>query len=121
MRFFVGTPVVASSSANLAATASSGGGANAVVSLAAPASSGGQRVLSEALWSYSTTPAPGGIKVFDGTSSGAVLLDLDITAAGVDGIVFAPLTGTPGNAVTVELLQAGSSITGKLAAYGRLL
>lgn len=118
MSYFKGFPVSATSSGNLAASASSGGGANATVTLAAPGATSQRRYLTEVVWSYSTTPAPGGLSVYNGTSSGALMLALDITAGGPDSLTFGPLGGSPGNAVTVQLLQAGSSIIGKLAAYG---
>lgn len=120
-QFFKPLPINASSSENLATSDSSGGGANAVVSLSAPATTGRKRVLNEVMFSYSTTPETGGLKVFNGTSSGALMLDLAITADGPDAFFFPPLAASQGKGLTVELLQAGSSITGKLVAYGDIL
>ena len=119
-----GLSVFATSSGNIAATASCGGtsdGLDAMLSListAAPASSGISRHLDRVLWSYTTTPSSGRLKVFDGTSSGALLCDLDILAQVPDGIAFPPLKGTPGNKITVQLAQAGSSVIGRLNIYG---
>ncbi|MCH8837656.1 MAG: hypothetical protein IIA60_07625 [Candidatus Marinimicrobia bacterium] len=117
MGLFKGFPVTGTSSENLATSASSGGGATAIVTLAA-GTTGKTSYLTEAVWSYSTTPETGGLNVYSGTSSGALMFSVDITASGPDGMLFSPLSAALGDAVTVELLQAGSSITGKLNAYG---
>lgn len=115
-----GFPVYATSSGNVVATASCGGGANGVINFAAPSTVGtATNYLSDVVWSYSTTPSTGRLTVYDGTSSGAIILQVDINGMGPDTLrLNAPLAGTPGRAMAVELLQAGSSIIGRLNAYG---
>ena len=118
MRIMRGAPYVASTSL-MAATASSGGGANAVVAISSQASTSVRAYLSEIVWSYSTDPTgTATCTIYDGTSSGTAVWQVNIAAGGPDGWVFGPLGGmTPGNAITVELTQAGSSIIGRLNAF----
>lgn len=109
------------STGNLAATASSGGGANATVTISSPASTALRAYLSEVVWSYSTDPTgTAQCLIYDGTSSGVLMHQVDIAAGGPDGWVFGPLGATPGNPITVRLTQAGSSIVGRLNAYAPL-
>ena len=117
-QYFKGTPIPGST-ANIAASASSGGGADAKITFAAPASSGIRNVLTSVAWSYSTAPSSGALRVYSGSSSGSLICELDITAQGPDGWQFEPLGATPGAAMTVILTQAGSSVVGRLNAYGR--
>lgn len=119
MRYTASIPYAATSSGNLATTASCGGGLPATVTLSAPASSGLRRFISDVAWSYSTTPSSGELNIYNGTSSGALVFTAHITAQGLDSLSL-NLGGTPGNAITVQLLQAGSSIIGRLQAYGRI-
>lgn len=123
MRYTRGVPIAATSSENVATSASSGGGASAIIQLAAPGSTGSRRFLSYANWSYSTTPAApasiGGFKLYDGTSTGGLMMHIDITDPGPgEFLPPVPIGASPGNKLTVELLQAGSSVTGRLNAYG---
>lgn len=118
MRIFRTLPLTASSSVNLAATASSGGGANGVVNLAAP-TNGDRWVLENVIVSYTTT-STGGLNVYNGTSSGTLMFAADIWNEGITQIDL-NLTAGPNNAMAVELLQAGSSIIGKLNAFARRL
>lgn len=117
-RYTKAFPVYATSSGNLAATASSGGGAHATVTLAAPGSTTMRTFLTDIIWSYSTTPTTGGLSVYNGTSSGALIFNSHVTAVGPTALELGPIGGTPGNAITVQLLQAGSSIVGWLNVYG---
>jgi hypothetical protein len=114
----MGLPLFASSSVQLAATASSGGGANAVVNL--PAAASKQWTIENVIVSYTTTSSGGGLNVYAGTSSGAVICAVDVLQEGVTAIQFGGLSAGEGNAMTVELLQPGSSIIGRLNVYGRL-
>ena len=121
MRIQEGAPLFASSSVNLAATASSGGGANAVVNLAASTiTDPSQWSIRNVLVSYNAS-GTGGLNVYKGTSSGALMTAVDITSAGVRNIDFGGLSAPPGNAMAIELLQAGSSVVGRLNVYARRL
>lgn len=117
--YFRGTRI-AGSTAMCVASASSGGGSDARVTFAAPASSGRRNVLESVTWSYSTTPTGTCVaRVYSGTSSGSVIFEVDVTSQGPETRYFEPLGATPGAAMTVTLTQAGSSIIGRLNAYGR--
>lgn len=118
MAYFKGTPI-AGSTAMCVASASSGGGSNARVTFAAPASSGISNVLTSVIWSYTATPETGAVRVYSGTSSGSMIAEVDVLAGGPASLSFEPLAATPGAAMTVILTQAGSSIIGRLNAYGR--
>lgn len=110
-------PFTATSSGNLAQTASSGGGASAVVNLATAASTNAARFLTDIIWSYSTTPTGSPtLTVYDGTSSGAPILRVGLALADV-GHLRVPLRSSVGSQMAVELTQAGSSIIGYLNAY----
>jgi hypothetical protein len=113
-RFFTAFPVLATSSGNMAATASSGGGANANLTLLAAGSTLDSRTISSVAWSYTTAPTSGRITIYDGTTStAAAMFDLDIVAQGADGWVFSPpLKATAGRPITCVLTQGGSSVYG---------
>lgn len=119
-KFFQEPFLVATSSGNLAQTASSGGGSNATITLSAAPSSADRRTIRSVTWSYSTTPPSSGyIRVYNGTSSGALIFGNEVTQAGYQSHTFSPpLAATPGNAITAILTQAGSSVIGYLQAYG---
>lgn len=118
-QYFRYTPVFASTSAQITATASSGGGANAIASVTATGSTQTRAYAVGVAWSYTDTPSSGRLRLLNGTSSGTLLLDLDVTAAG-PGSFFPPaaIGATAGSRLTAELLQAGSSVIGKLNLYG---
>lgn len=118
-KFFQYPPISATSSGNLAASASSGGGSNGTVTLSAAGSTLDRRTIQSIAWCYSTTPSTGFVRVYNGTSSGSLMFETEVLAQGLDGWVFnPPLAATPGNAITCIILQAGSSVIGRLQAYG---
>ena len=110
---------IAGSSDFTGATDSSGGGDNAVVALPAPGTTTQTNYLSKVVWSYDDTPSSsGGLNIYAGSTTDGVILALDIRASGVDSLTFDPLGSAQGSALTVELLQGGSSVTGKLNIFG---
>jgi hypothetical protein len=122
-KFFQFPPIAASSAlGNLCTTASSGGGANGNLTLPAAPSSLDRRTLHSAVWSYNATPTAGAVRFYNGTTAGTLMCELDVGTAGVDGWVFyPPLVATPGNVITGVITQAGSSVIGRLNAYGAVM
>ena len=108
---------VAGASSFTGVTSSSGGGDHAVAAIGA-GSTNSSAYLSRIVWSYQTAPTSGGINIYAGSSTAGVITSFDITAAGPDSISFDPLGGVTGTAVTVELLEGGSSVIGKLSIFG---
>jgi|ERR1051326_2029544 hypothetical protein len=77
------------------------------------ADSTGMHVISQILYSYSTTPTGGRLTVEDG--SGNYIVDVDLPAGGPNSINFTPpLEGTINTAMIVTMAAPGGSIVGKL-------
>jgi hypothetical protein len=104
------TPLPALASTNLCAAA---GAANstAAVTLDAETSPSRPHVISQILWSYSGAPTGGRLTVQNHTD---IVVDLDITASGPDGVRFdPPLLMAAGTTATVRLHPA-AGVTGKV-------
>ena len=84
----------------------------AVVTYAA--AEGLSHVVSGILWSYSTSPTGGNLKIEDG--AGNTVLSFDITSAGPGFLPFEPFKkGTANTAMIITLAAAGSGCAGKVS------
>lgn len=91
------------------ATGAAGGAA--VVTYAADVDK--RHVLAGVSFSYSAAPTGGGLRIEDG--SGTTVFEADITAAGINQLIFDPPLQTSRNkAMVVTLLAPGGAVVGKV-------